>query len=326
MHHLRVARPFRPSELAALDEDIRLRALAHIAGKRKPFRSLKAATQHFLNQGVRLHKDWVKRGDVGITGKMQSKAKGMGLPMSEAISLVGAVIAGETLRGGQIKSAAEVVADSVLNGSGIGRFTALMIRHLGQRAKDILRKKTRRRPMDEPDITIAPGVGDDEFGTGQIPADVVLEADPNVLSSDPMVRRWIEDTIEDWNAPSEYDQDIAFAWLDDPGRRGLKTDLARQYGVSATTIQNSINRFVKHLTESLERDRKMRKHWRALLLRSDIQDIQRSYIDRLASDDSKVEVLIGRVASYVDYLARTAGIDFYPNPKRVARLWLSTQL
>jgi len=326
MHHLRFARAFSRGELSALDQQIRIKALSQIAGKRSDFRSLMAATKHFLSQGIRLHEDWVSLSGVGIATALQRKALGMKLPEQEGMSLLGSIVGGESLashKRGQIGSAADAVASDVLGGASSNHFKAIMLRHLSQRAKTIFVKRQRRRHIDDPVTRIAPGMDEDESGSGMVPADVMIGADPNVLSTDPMVRGWVEDSIDSWRPRMDYWKDIASAWVDDPGARGLQVDLAQQYGVSATTVNNAVKGFVKYLASELERDKRMKKHWTSLLLRSEIQqDIQRAM--RVASSDELRVRHAARVAEFVEHLTRCAFGKFEPyaaQADRIAAVW-----
>ena len=316
-------RLYTTDEVRSLDNFVRVNALLQMAGGNARWapdaRGLSDATRFFLDKGVRLHPTWVDPRGTNIVGVMQGVALKKLKDPAAALGLVDEIISGDSLRShrrGEIGHAAEGVKDDVMGGASTNKFMAFLLKHLGQRMNALVRGTTRRRNRETP--IVMPGAGDD-VATNE-PAVVTLpDADRiNSLASDPMVRRWVEDTLENMPGP-DFHKDIYLAFLDDPGRRGLKADLARQYDVTGKTVIDVITKGGLFLRTQLKRDPKQWARWQELLNRGEIAELQHESLSRYASSGDPAR----RIVAFVALVSRVeARLVQHPSAERVAARWL----
>jgi hypothetical protein len=312
---------FSPAEIKALDASMRVIALEEVADLRvrawpRSKIGLLAATQHFLDQGVRLHKNWVSDKPSGVVNSIIAKSIAL-LGEADGKELANEVISGLSLSShprGEAGSAAAAVKREILNGQDTNHWKANILRHTQQRANSVLKRRNVRLRTHGPgrgSISVSPKGEENE--AHEVSSFDTITKDPEVLSADPMIKRWVEDRIEDMpvRPGSEWHTDAAYAWVADPDRHGILKELGEQYDVNPNAVKKVIVKLMKHLGDSLDRDRKMKKHFDLLLNRADF--------GRRASD-VEIEEFSSKCAAFVDHLSRCAGLQ--PSTARLAQRYL----
>jgi hypothetical protein len=220
-----------------------------------------------------------------------------------ADDLVQSIIAGETLPspGGEPAAVGQHLRDEIQIGSGLERARALLLKHLKQRALNMIRGSDRERARIGPGIQ--EGIEGPEGQVGQYPGSSLYSVDPDDIAVEEFLsgpdadraKAWLMDL---WSRElRDSDFNVINAWLANPNKNF--TQLGRELGISGSFIGKAVVRAREIAQRAIVNDPP--DFVRTMQMREELAPLSIGVRSRKASDITRfrtaVSIILRKMAS-----------------------------
>lgn len=234
--------------LKAFDISVRVSLLESVTGMRPGAwpRTPRGLEMARADIGDSIHPAWYSPTEQGVASTVYQRARAL-LPPEDAEDLTVDILSGFTST--DARGFAEYAGTKMLNRVFNPKMTpeqsvaGLFHAHTTSRARDLLKKRERRRDFREEDVTEVDTVSQTEL----------LDRPEAFLVDNPLLARWIQSTLDRWPIQSAKTREISKAYFEDPSY-GALTAIADDYGVSKQAIRKHVKKALAYLTEMAQKD------------------------------------------------------------------------